>query len=148
MKGHAVIARPACGKPARQLGPPIVVDQKESNLKRLTELSGALDLVAIESNAEIVEAMSSLWRMWETLAPPHQVDAARAKKAAMGNFRRMVEVCLRAIRGRAQKGYSVYCPVLRCSGSTGDIYSAMSEEAALTSPEMETAWRPIPKVWR
>ena len=58
---------------------PLAVDPDAATIKKLTELSDALAVVAIEANAEVLQTPSSLDCMWMKLAPPHPVAAPKIK---------------------------------------------------------------------
>ena len=105
-------------------------------IKRLTELSDGMDVVAIEANAEVPKTSSSLDCMWRKLAPPHPVAAPQIKDSARKHFDQMLQEGLWVQRGQTQKGYAVYCPVLRCNGSMRTIYASMDEEKEPKFPEI------------
>ena len=67
---------------------PLVVDPDEARLKRLTEIIDAMDAVAIEANAEVLQTSPSLDCMWKKLAHPHPVAAPQIKGAAKKHFTR------------------------------------------------------------
>ena len=115
---------------------PLASDPGEARIKRLTELSDGMDVVAIEANAEVPKTSSSLDCMWRKLAPPHPVAAPQIKGSPRKYFDQMVQEGLWAQHGQNQKGNAVYCPVLRCSGSIRTVYASMDDEKEPKFPEI------------
>ena len=96
-------------------------------LKRLTELGAAMAAVAIETNAEVLQAQSILDYMWKKLAHPRPGAAPQIKDSARKHFDRAIQAGLRVKHGKTQKGHAVYCPVIRCNGPMRTIYASMGE---------------------
>ena len=134
------VIREACGlsiqKPPVDLGNPLVVDPDEARLKSLTELSDAMDAVAIKMNAEVLQTQSSYDYMWEKLARPRPVAAPKIKASGRKHFDQMIQAGLWVKHGQTQTGNAVYRPVIRCNGSMRAIYAAMGEEKEPTFPEI------------
>ena len=131
------IMRESCNlSPHQLIASPDVIDPKATLLRRITELSDALAAEAISNNAEVIKTPSSLGALWKRLAAPNPVDAPQTAGADVANFELMIQEGLWKQHGHTQKGYSVYCPVLRCGGDIGAIYPHLDEGKEPVFPEM------------
>ena len=117
---------------------PDVIDPKATLLQMITDLSDALAVEAIKNNAEVIKTPSSLGALWKGLSAPNSSDAPQTAGADVANFALVIHEALWTQRGHTQKGYAVYCPVLRCGGAMGAIYPHLDEGKEPIFPEMAT----------
>ena len=98
---------------------------------RLVVLSGALSIIDIGQNFEVVINASILDTLWKRMAHPHPVCAQKGDQEAFGLFNLTIEMVEWANRGSTVKGFPCYCPVVKCRGDLKDIYVCEVNEWAM-----------------